>query len=232
MADPNTPEASFWTRFGDLVINPYTLFAAIGIAFIGFIFWIIGGTDGAFLNSLQKVEVGRGLITFLVAIATVVVALILVLYPLITSESQFKERYGLGKEVLTALIGILGTIVGFYFGSAERATGRLELAEIKVVDRQVLTNASGGAAPYRYAVRYDDKAIENKTSDDGWIIESLEERPKTGTTITVEVIDSKDQKVVRRRVVAEKDMKNEAINTPPTGSAKGQSVSKNPQSRE
>jgi hypothetical protein len=214
MADANAPQASFWTRFVDLVINPYTLFAAIGIAFIGFIFWVIGGTDGAFLNSLQKVDVGRGLITFLVAIATVVVALILVLYPLITSESQFKERYGLGKEVLTALIGILGTIVGFYFGSAERAVGKLELAEVKVVDTQVLTNASGGAAPYRYTIRYDDKAIENKVSDDGWIIESLDEPPKTGTVITVEVTDSRDQKVTKKRVVPEKDVKNKVTTKP------------------
>ena len=59
------PRHPFGRRFVGLVINPYTLFSAISIAFIGFTFWVIGGTDGAFLNSLQKVYVARGLITFL-----------------------------------------------------------------------------------------------------------------------------------------------------------------------
>jgi hypothetical protein len=31
---------------------------------------------------------------------------------------DYKERFALAKEVLTILVGILGTIIGFYFGTA------------------------------------------------------------------------------------------------------------------
>jgi len=202
MVDSNALPTPFWSRFVDLIIHPYTLFSVLAIALVVFIFWIIGGTDGAFLNSLQKVDLARGLITFLVAIAAVGIAVILVLYPVITSDPQFKERFAMGKEVLTTLIGVLGTVVRFYFGSADKPSRTLEVADIKVAEAQVLTNVSGGIAPYRYTIRYGDRAIENKVSGDGWIIESLGERPTTGTTIAVEVIDSKDQKVMKRSVVA------------------------------
>jgi len=54
----------------------------------------------------------------LVAVATVGIALVLVVY-VVTSDKkdQVKEGFPLAKEVLTSLIGVLGTIVGFYFGS-------------------------------------------------------------------------------------------------------------------
>jgi hypothetical protein len=74
--------------------------------------------------NLAKHEISRGLITFLVAIVTVGVALILVLSTILGDGNDAANRFDRGKQVLTAMIGILDTIVGFYFGSLEKPQAR------------------------------------------------------------------------------------------------------------
>ncbi len=59
----------------------------------------------------------RILITFLVAVGTIAIAFLTILTAMVIRE--YKERFALAKEVLTILVGILGTIVGFYFGTAK-----------------------------------------------------------------------------------------------------------------
>jgi hypothetical protein len=81
----------------------------------------VSGTGG-FLGSLKEYNSARGLITFLIAFTTVALAVILVLASIISSSSDLKQRFELGREIFTALVGILGTIVGFYFASAPGAT--------------------------------------------------------------------------------------------------------------
>jgi hypothetical protein len=79
-------------------------------------------TDQTFLGKLAKPEVARGLITFLIAITTVGIAIILAISTLVLSEGDAGDkRFDRGKQVLTTLIGVLGTIVGFYFGSANES---------------------------------------------------------------------------------------------------------------
>ena len=63
-------------------------------------------------------NVARGLITLLVAIVTVAIAIMLTLSVLLSNSTDYEKRFALGKEILTIFIGVLGTIVGFYFGSA------------------------------------------------------------------------------------------------------------------
>ncbi len=72
----------------------------------------------------------RGLITTLFAIMTVTLALILILSVLFSSSPDYEKRFVLGKEVLTIFIGILGTIVGFYFGSAPIDNGSIKTATV------------------------------------------------------------------------------------------------------
>ena len=72
----------------------------------------------------------RGLITTLFAIMTVALALILILSVLFSSSPDYEKRFVLGKEVLTIFIGILGTIVGFYFGSAPIDNGSIKTATV------------------------------------------------------------------------------------------------------
>jgi hypothetical protein len=61
------------------------------------------------------------LITFLIAFTTVSIAVVLAISTLFLgsgNDTADAARFDRGKQVLTTLIGILGTIVGFYYGSA------------------------------------------------------------------------------------------------------------------
>lgn len=105
------------SQFGPIVAA--TSVALVFCLIIGSLFWpfLFNHDGGTLLRELSNFEVARGLITFLVAVTTVGIALILTVYVVVTLESGADKKFALGKEVLTGLIGVLGTIVGFYFGS-------------------------------------------------------------------------------------------------------------------
>ncbi len=87
----------------------------IGLLTIAGMVWVIVN-GGEFLQDPLK---ARGLITFSVAIVTVAIALIMVFYLVFAtgSSDEIKDRFGLGKDILLVFVGILGTIMGFYYGS-------------------------------------------------------------------------------------------------------------------
>ena len=96
------------------------LFAVLGLVILGIIGFIITKSGQSFLGSLADQKVARGLITFLIAITTVGIAIILAISTLVLTEGDAGDkRFDRGKQVLTTLIGVLGTIVGFYFGAAQ-----------------------------------------------------------------------------------------------------------------
>lgn len=104
---------SGWTQY-----IPTSLFALLGFSLIWLIGYIVTQKDQQFLKKLAEAEIARGLITFLIAIATVGIAIILAISNLVLAEGDAGDkRFDRGKQVLTTLIGVLGTIVGFYFGS-------------------------------------------------------------------------------------------------------------------
>jgi hypothetical protein len=73
-----------------------------------------------FLTILSKIEVARGLITSLVSIGVIGIAIAIVVanYTDNNSNEEISEKkHNRGKDILSVLVGILGTIVGYYFGS-------------------------------------------------------------------------------------------------------------------
>jgi hypothetical protein len=111
--DVSTGPEPNWTQY-----IPTALFALLGIIVLGLIVYGITQKGQSFLTTLADKEVARGLITFLIAIATVGIAIILAISTLILTEGdEGDKRFDRGKQVLSILIGVLGTIVGFYFGA-------------------------------------------------------------------------------------------------------------------
>ena len=141
-------------------------------------------SESSLLRELASLDQARGLITFLVAVTTVGIALILTVYVVVTNDPNVKDRFILGKEVLTGLIGVLGTIVGFYFGSVATQTQKPATNEVKITKFAVEPTAgkvgdkfkvhvqtSGLKLPLQYTVSFNtDSKIADKagtsTKDD------------------------------------------------------------------
>jgi Putative Ig domain len=102
-----------WTQF-----IPPVLFGVLGIIVLGLIVLAIIQKDQQILKSLADRDTARGLITFLIAFTTVGIAIILAISTVVLAAGdEGDKRFDRGKQVLSVLIGVLGTIVGFYFGA-------------------------------------------------------------------------------------------------------------------
>lgn len=207
------PGVRFWLQenWGAALIIVLVLLAA---------FWV--GTTLAksplILADLRDQAYARGLITLLISIVTLVMGFVLVIQSFAMTGDDAKDRFGRAREVFTVLMGVLGTIVGFYFGSADSAAVSLGVAEIRTVDKQLLTYISGGTRPYRYSIISTDKdfkSIKSRVSEDGWIVETLEQPLKVGTTITVDVTDSKGQKTLKELDFATTETKSDKSSSAP-----------------
>lgn len=153
----NGPEPN-WTQY-----IPTGLFAFLGIIVLGVIVYVITQSGQEFLHKLSEKDTARGLITFLIAVTTVGIAIILAISTLILTEGDAGDkRFDRGKQVLSILIGVLGTIVGFYFGSApETKTGQptititttaLPDGAVGVEYPSTTLTATGGTPPLKWSV--------------------------------------------------------------------------------
>jgi hypothetical protein len=191
MANPVPPSAALGelSRQRSALLHPVSVIALVIL--IG-VFALIAAAvldwdKGKVLVRLSEREFARGLITYVFAIGTVGIAVVLVVAVLVGGE-EMKERFNLGKEVLSLLLGIFGTIVGFYYGSELSAAvaGRTKLALARPLlsadslaggDSLTLTSrVEGGSAPYTYSLS-TDSATSDVTATvipaSGWIVLNL-----------------------------------------------------------
>jgi hypothetical protein len=200
-------------RFFWLSVGQYLVLGIIGVIFVYFLIAGVLGSDGKNIERLADHEIARGVITYLVAVATVAIATVLVMAAILGGGKDFERKFAMGKEVLTLLIGVLGTIIGFYYGSstqkAEAArSAAVEVAPVKLTPEtpsiggtfNLATVIKGGTAPYTYTIRFDpanlvSPAVENQTSKDGKISHDLTvSKDATAGTPIKFVIDIKDAK--------------------------------------
>jgi hypothetical protein len=169
--------------------STWTLLLLLVFAFVLLIAIIFGAKA---LGHFADAAYARGIITVVIILSTIAIAFVLV-YQAFFAELSDDDRFRRGREVFTGLMGVLGTIVGFYFGTAQGAEGRVTLAALRIDGREVVTFVSGGVSPYRYTVNVGGQTSAQKLSSDGWIVDTLAEAPAPGSAITVEVLDSRNQ---------------------------------------
>ncbi len=79
---------------------------------------IVSIRNPQFIELLAGERQARGLVTFLFAFATSSVIIVVTLGVLWVPKDEVEARFSKAKDILTILISVLGTILGFYFGSA------------------------------------------------------------------------------------------------------------------
>jgi hypothetical protein len=181
------PVTKWWQNLGSIIPSVMTVSTLVltGLLSTCILFVIIFGliTKNPIIRELSSIDYARGLITFVFAIGTIGIALLVAMGALIGNLSA--NTITTAKEVLTILIGIFGTILGFYFGtppSTERDTLRNTLIVSPptlqtAIDRQTMTMfayISGGDLPYVYSIDFDKDVlpdVKEKKTVDGWIRE-------------------------------------------------------------
>jgi hypothetical protein len=185
--------------------------AILSSVFWPYVFASPKSLDKTLLQQLADTETARGLITFLVAVSTVGIALVLIVWVASTEQGVevVKERSAFSKEVMTSLIGILGTITGFYFGATQDqthgrgSTATLSLASLSIDPARprkgetavIHARLSGGQPPYSYSIRFTPDTIKeiDGRSQTGTIDQTIkldEYDPTKPLDITVEGSDA------------------------------------------
>ncbi len=221
------PKPDHWDKF--LSLLPYLGVIVLGIIGVGLAAAIVWGlfSHDSIVREFASADLARGVITFIFAVGTIGIALLLTVGALVGKYAA--DEFAKAKEVLTLLIGVFGTISGFYFGTAiGGGAQKLDVAEIQVADKQIMTHVVGGTRPYRYSITGTEKGftpVTDQVSKDGWIIQQLPAIPKTGS-ITVDVMDSHDLKGSRERKLS---TETPAASPTPTPSASGTTTQSSPQ---
>ena len=107
----NEEKETLFHSFVKIIISQAGIAA---IVIILAMFFVYLKADG---EHIEKVEYARGMITLLFATGTIVIAILMTFCAIFSTDNIAKERFDRGKEILSLLIGIFGTILGFYFGS-------------------------------------------------------------------------------------------------------------------
>lgn len=145
-------------------------------------------------------EYARGLITFLFAVVTIGSALVLIVSGLISENNEINDKqFQRGKEVLSLLLGVFGTIVGYYFGSIHSAgasVAGLRVSGLDVIPRtapvggEITAKAlvAGGTPPYRYTLSFVDSNLKPivQVAENGVIAEQISvPKPQAGKPLRI-----------------------------------------------
>ena len=178
---PKTSTAAYWA-------------IGLGVVVVGLIVALLRQQDGGFLTSLANRDTARGLITFLITFTTIVIAILLAISAMVMGDAaNSSKRFDNGKQVLTVLIGILGTIVGFYFGASDNKASPLAIAT-KMLPPAVMKKdygpidlaTVGGTTPFKWTVSPDLPSALKLDPAHGIVSGApAASQPKTSYTFTV-----------------------------------------------
>jgi hypothetical protein len=178
-----------------------------------FMVLIWGLFNTRFFTSIAGIEQARGLITFLFAFSTMGIIVLIAVAIFWLDQEELNERFSRAKDLLTIIIGILGTILGFYFGSLTAGETRaLNIANVGVSSPvaqpsstvKISATILGGTPPYTYSIQFTDPTgaantstmtVKTETSDTGAIAKDVviptDVSKSTGITFTMIANDAK-----------------------------------------
>jgi hypothetical protein len=170
-----TVTQKWWVRLAGSLDPPVIIGLAV-LVLLAFALYAAFADGSSLLAQLQEQAFARGLITFIFTLGTLGIALTLVGSALFGNASQ--ENFRRAREVFSVLAGVLGTIVGFYFGSTGHEGVPPTVAPVRIVALadalQLTAFVSGGTPPYEYDLDVDGKSLKGDVaSKDGWIVENL-----------------------------------------------------------
>ncbi len=177
-------------------------------------FWNLGH-----LTLLANLDVARGFITLLFAVGALAIFMIITTAIVFDVNSDSKSIYERAKTILSMLIGIFGTVLGFYYGSQDDATDKagfllrpivVEAGESKS-ELNITASVEGGEPDYKFFVVVTDKdgkTIENlsrnQTNKNGILnlASPLNVTLQAGKTIIVSVttIDAKGASATSKNI--------------------------------
>lgn len=110
-------KVGFWQKMSDKVAHSPggLLLSAFGL--IVAVLLVMGIFDVAFLTTMADARHARGLITFLFAFSAIAIIILIAIAVFWVDTGELRERFTYAKDIVTIIIGVLGTILGFYFGS-------------------------------------------------------------------------------------------------------------------
>lgn len=168
-----------------------------------------------FLDSLAKTEQARGLITFFFVLTISAVILLVALGIFwVEKVEDAQKRFQSAKELLAIIIGVLGTILGFYFGTGAGGQLNFALSNVAVSPLSVQASATakltgqivGGSKPYTYSLVFSDPfgrmsekdlagmGVKSKTSDNGAVERDITAPKVTEPKVVLFVLTASDAK--------------------------------------
>jgi hypothetical protein len=187
-----------WTE-----ISLFIVFAVM-LVVMGIFLW----GNASLLQNLRDPSYARGVITFLIVVAAIALGMFLTVQTFfgVGDVKEQEEKFRRGREIHSVLVGVMGTIVGFYFGNTEKPSQELKVAPMQVVataggGKHLTTYVSGGTAPYRYLLTFERANrndtndipvnITNRISETGWIAEDFTN--SIDLTVKLSVLDKTDR---------------------------------------
>jgi hypothetical protein len=123
----------------------------------------------SFIELIAKADQARGLITFLFSFTTIAIFILIAITTFWMKSTEVEARFNKAKDLLTLMIGIFGTILGFYYGSLANTPsasigGELSLTNFGVPSVAVApgdkttigATVTGGKLPLKYDVLFSD----------------------------------------------------------------------------
>lgn len=184
----------------------YGLVGTIGAIFAAIVLYKVWSID---FQTVANADYARGLITVTIILAFVILGIVLILAALFGTMGDATEseaRFRRAREVYTSVVGIVGTIVGFYFGSST-TTEPLHVTK-KIDGKSLVVKVSGGTRPYNISVVSKSKN-QAFVSEDGLLtIDACTLIDPTDSDNRLEVLDSRhaSQQLDLGKILADKTL--------------------------